>query len=107
MSDRISDPLTFPCGASTKNRLCKAAMTEGVADALNRATARHVTLYRRWAEGGAGLLLPGKFIDVAVDSPSIRLHAKDMEITDLDLTAAGEVGPSRRSCARQRSTHWA
>jgi 2,4-dienoyl-CoA reductase-like NADH-dependent reductase (Old Yellow Enzyme family) len=34
-------------------------MTEGVADARNRATERHVTLYRRWAEGGAGLLLTG------------------------------------------------
>ena len=34
-------------------------MTEGLADAANRATARHVTLYRRWAEGGAGLLLTG------------------------------------------------
>jgi 2,4-dienoyl-CoA reductase-like NADH-dependent reductase (Old Yellow Enzyme family) len=34
-------------------------MTEGVADAKNRATGRHVTLYRRWAEGGAGLLLTG------------------------------------------------
>jgi len=34
-------------------------MTEGVADAKNRADPRHVTLYRRWAEGGAGLLLTG------------------------------------------------
>jgi 2,4-dienoyl-CoA reductase-like NADH-dependent reductase (Old Yellow Enzyme family) len=42
-----------------KNRLSKAAMTEGLADEGNRATGRHVTLYRRWAEGGAGLLLTG------------------------------------------------
>lgn len=34
-------------------------MTEGLADADNRATDRHVTLYRRWAEGGAGMLLTG------------------------------------------------
>mgnify|MGYP001551634401 FL=1 len=34
-------------------------MTEGVADENNRATARHVTLYRRWADGGAGILLTG------------------------------------------------
>ena len=34
-------------------------MTEGLADAANRATDRHVTLYRRWAGGGAGLLLTG------------------------------------------------
>lgn len=41
------------------NRLAKAAMTEGLADGHNRATARLTTLYRRWAEGGAGLLLTG------------------------------------------------
>jgi 2,4-dienoyl-CoA reductase-like NADH-dependent reductase (Old Yellow Enzyme family) len=34
-------------------------MTEGIADANNRATQRHVTLYRRWADGGAGLLITG------------------------------------------------
>lgn len=34
-------------------------MTEGVADGYNRATDRHVTLYRRWANGGAGTLLTG------------------------------------------------
>lgn len=55
----ISDPLSLPCGGIIKNRLCKAAMTEGVADAENRATERHVSLYRRWARGGAGMLLTG------------------------------------------------
>jgi len=55
----ISDPISLPCGALIKNRLSKAAMTEGVADAKNRAGPRHATLYRRWAEGGAGLLLTG------------------------------------------------
>lgn len=34
-------------------------MTEGLADDRNRATARHVELYRRWADGGAGALLTG------------------------------------------------
>lgn len=34
-------------------------MTEGIADARNRATTRHVTLYRRWADGLSGLLLTG------------------------------------------------
>jgi 2,4-dienoyl-CoA reductase-like NADH-dependent reductase (Old Yellow Enzyme family) len=34
-------------------------MTEGLADSENRATGRHATLYRRWAEGGAGMLLTG------------------------------------------------
>jgi 2,4-dienoyl-CoA reductase-like NADH-dependent reductase (Old Yellow Enzyme family) len=34
-------------------------MTEGLADEEDRATERHVRLYRRWSEGGAGLLLTG------------------------------------------------
>ncbi len=52
-------PCALPCGQLVKNRLVKAAMTEGLADALNRATDRHVELYRRWAGGGAGALLTG------------------------------------------------
>ena len=55
----IASKLVLPCGTRVKNRLCKAAMTEGVADSHNRATGRHVTLYRRWAEGGAAVLLTG------------------------------------------------
>src|SRR3546814_3271825 len=34
-------------------------MTEGLADAQLRPTARLNALYRRWSEGGAGLLLTG------------------------------------------------
>jgi len=56
---KVSDRLALPCGATLKNRLCKAAMTEGLADEHNRATRRHETLYKRWAKGGAGLLLTG------------------------------------------------
>lgn len=59
MSVTISSPLTLPCGAVLKNRLAKGAMTEGLGDARNQATGGHVRLYRRWAEGGAGMLLTG------------------------------------------------
>ncbi len=56
---RAGDPLRLPCGAELPNRIAKAAMTEGLADPLNRATQAHVNLYRRWGESGAGLLLTG------------------------------------------------
>ena len=56
---RLSAPLTLPCGATLPNRIMKAAMTEGLAGPLGRATDRLNTLYRRWAEGGAGLLITG------------------------------------------------
>lgn len=59
MTEKIAEPLKLPCGAELKNRLAKAAMTEGLGDATNRATPALETLYRRWAEGGAGLLLTG------------------------------------------------
>ena len=55
----LDSPFGLPCGRRVKNRLVKAAMTEGLADPLNRATRRHVELYRRWASGGAGALLTG------------------------------------------------
>ncbi len=34
-------------------------MTEGLASPKLRATPRHMTLYRRWSEGGGGLLITG------------------------------------------------
>lgn len=79
MAANIADPITLPCGVRLKNRLVKAAMTEGLADETNRATRRLETLYRRWATGGAGLLITGniqvdrRYLErpgnVAIDGP--------------------------------------
>ena len=55
----IDQPLTLPCGRTLANRLCKAAMTEGLADAHDHATPAHQRLYATWARGGAALLLSG------------------------------------------------
>jgi 2,4-dienoyl-CoA reductase-like NADH-dependent reductase (Old Yellow Enzyme family) len=41
------------------NRVAKAAMTEGLADALGRPTAGHARLYGAWARGSLGLLISG------------------------------------------------
>ena len=59
MTDLLAQPLALPCGVSLPNRLAKAAMSEGLADARNHSTPRLETLYRRWAVSGAGLLLSG------------------------------------------------
>ena len=59
MSDLLSQPLKLPCGATLSNRLAKAPLTEGLADSHNRATDKLVRLYRRWSEGGAGMLVSG------------------------------------------------
>lgn len=58
----LNQPFTLPCGVTIPNRLCKAAMTEGVANARLQATQRHATLYKRWAEGGAGILITGNVL---------------------------------------------
>ena len=55
----LHQSLILPCGAVLKNRLAKAALTEGLADAANHPTAAHNRLYARWAQGGAGLVLTG------------------------------------------------
>lgn len=59
MSDPLQQPFTLPCGVVLPNRIAKSAMTEGLADERLRATEGHQRLYRRWSEGGTGLLITG------------------------------------------------
>ena len=59
MSNPLAQTLSLPCGQVLPNRLGKSAMTEGLADPDDNPTQRHQTLYRRWVEGGTGLLLTG------------------------------------------------
>jgi AcrR family transcriptional regulator len=61
----LAQPLCLTNGAILPNRLAKASMTEALADPRDHATERHVRLYERWAQGGAGLLLTG---NVMVDA---------------------------------------
>lgn len=89
----ISSPLALPCGATLKNRLAKAAMTEGLADLHNRATGRHVRLYRRWAEGGAGMLLTG---NVQVD----RRHLERPGNVAIDGMQSAEALDALRAFAK-------
>ena len=55
----LARPLPLPCGATLSNRIAKAAMTEGLADPNDCASDRLATLYGRWSDGGAGLLITG------------------------------------------------
>lgn len=67
-------------------------MTEGLADPRHHATERHVRLYRRWSEGGAGLLITG---NVQVDRRHLERPA-NVVIEDRDglaeLKAWAEAG---------------
>jgi 2,4-dienoyl-CoA reductase-like NADH-dependent reductase (Old Yellow Enzyme family) len=63
----IESPLTLPCGITLRNRLAKAAMTEGLADPRGVPTPELERLYRLWSHGGAGVSITG---NVEID----RLH---------------------------------
>ena len=102
MTDPLAQPLRLPCGAVLPNRLCKAAMTEGLGDSQLRATERHVRLYRAWSEGGAGLHVTGNVMvdrhvierpgNVAIDPshpPSVDAEARARLKA---WSAAGTVG---------------
>ena len=78
MSVSLSTPLQLPCGATLNNRIAKAAMSEGLADAAGHSTSRLETLYAQWARSGAGLLISGNF---QVDSLHIE-RAANVVITD-------------------------
>lgn len=95
MSVQLADSFTLPCGVSLPNRLCKAAMTEGLADPWLRATERHVNLYRRWAEGGAGLLITG---NVMIDR---RVLERPGNVA-IDVSDWDRVGPAGGMAALQR-----
>jgi 2,4-dienoyl-CoA reductase-like NADH-dependent reductase (Old Yellow Enzyme family) len=96
MTDLLARPLALPCGATLPNRLAKAAMTEGVADAALRATPRHERLFRAWSEGGAGLLLTG---NLQVDRFDLERPAN----VAIDRTAPGTYDAE----ARRRLAAWA
>jgi len=55
----LTTALELPCGARLRNRVVKAAMSEGLADRHDHATPGHCRLYENWARGGAGLLITG------------------------------------------------
>lgn len=96
MTDALAEPLRLPCGAVLPNRLCKAAMTEGLGDSQLRATERHERLYRAWSEGGAGLLVTG---NVMIDRHVIERPGN----VAIDVTHP----PSIDAAARAALSRWA
>ena len=46
----LDQPLTLPCGAVVPNRLCKAAMTEGLAHPDGTASEELERLYGIWSD---------------------------------------------------------
>jgi 2,4-dienoyl-CoA reductase-like NADH-dependent reductase (Old Yellow Enzyme family) len=59
VSSELFVPLVLRSGGTLRNRIAKAAMEEGMAGGSQLPDERLVSLYRRWGEGGAGLLITG------------------------------------------------
>jgi 2,4-dienoyl-CoA reductase-like NADH-dependent reductase (Old Yellow Enzyme family) len=108
MPASLTDPLKLPCGATLKNRIAKAAMTEGLGDAQGRATERHVNLYRAWADGGAGLLLTG---NVIVDPDHLERPGNVVIARDADddmrkrLSAWAKAGTANNTHLWMQTSH--
>ena len=58
-TNTLSSTLTLPCGVTLPNRICKAAMTEGLATPQGLPSPELNRLYGLWSDGGAGILLSG------------------------------------------------
>lgn len=91
----IEQSLTLPCGGVLSNRLCKAAMTEGLAGADGTPGAALNRLYGIWSDGGAGLLLSG---NVQIDRDHLErpgnvvVDAEPDDSTRAALRAWAEAG---------------
>lgn len=58
----INEPFTLANGQVIKNRLLKSAMSEALGTTDNRPTSQLATLYRRWSQGGCGVLVTGNIM---------------------------------------------
>lgn len=56
----LGTPLELPCGAILKNRIVKAAMSDGLGNGDGNPTDAQARLYERWAEGGTALSIVGE-----------------------------------------------
>jgi 2,4-dienoyl-CoA reductase-like NADH-dependent reductase (Old Yellow Enzyme family) len=77
-------PFALPGGATIKNRLVKAAMSEQLASRTGAPTEAHERLYARWARGGAGMLITG---NVMIDKRSLGEPRNVVVEDERDLAA--------------------
>ena len=59
MPSPLASTITLPNGTVLPNRLCKSAMTEGLADKFDQPTDQLIQLYKTWSLGGTGLHITG------------------------------------------------
>ena len=58
----IEAPINLPCGVILKNRIVKSGLSEALGDLKNNPTNELVSIFKRWSDGGASLLITGNII---------------------------------------------
>ena len=58
----LQEERILPCGAKLKNRLAKSAMSENMSPKHHGPTKAIIHAYKRWANGGSGLLITGNIM---------------------------------------------
>ncbi|WP_156254690.1 NADH:flavin oxidoreductase/NADH oxidase family protein [Sandarakinorhabdus oryzae] len=91
---QVNEAFSLPGGQHFRNRIAKAAMTEGLAFRDGLPNAAHETLYRRWSDGGCGLLITG---NVLVDRG--HLERPGNVIVDGPLSDEGKAAWARWAAA--------
>ena len=94
----LEQPLTLPCGAVVPNRMCKAAMTEGLAHPDGTASEALERLYGIWSDGGSGILLSG---NIQVDGD--HLERPGNVIVDGQLSEGAFAALARMAAAGSRN----
>ena len=113
----IDQPLALSCGVTLANRLCKSAMTEGLASPAGRATPAHQKLYAAWAAGGAALhftgniMIDGRYLEragnVVVEDESglVELRAWAASVHAHGSMLWGQISHPGRQCPRLVNLH--
>jgi 2,4-dienoyl-CoA reductase-like NADH-dependent reductase (Old Yellow Enzyme family) len=91
---RVGEAFALPSGVRFRNRIAKAAMTEGLAGRDGVPNDAHVRLYGRWAAGSLGLSITG---NVQIDRH--HLERPGNVIVDAPLDAAARAAWQRWAAA--------
>ena len=90
----LDRPLALTRGPALPNRLAKSAMSERLAAPGGAPSEELVRLYRRWARGGAGLLVTG---NVMIDRSAVAESGNVVVEDERDLAALAAWAEAARS----------
>ena len=80
--------LTLPNGRILKNRVVKSGLSEALCDSKNNPTNDLISIFKRWSQGGAGLLITG---NIMVDRWHLEHAANFVLDQSTNLTKASEL----------------